>query len=283
MASIIFRLYLVNNKAVYLCVIGDISLDASLRGKGLGRWLLAYIRQYVGQNLPGRPAFVIPNEAAHKSLISAGWEIGGKLVSYVLPLAPTEELSLALGNRFLAKHIAWLINKFMSIIAQLHIRNGYSLQWVSELDSSFATLWNAIPKENLILSDRGIEHLTWRYLHHPRNKFHIVKFLKRDELVGYLIYTLSQSDNVCHIYDLIVREQKDLLCMFSLFQIQSIRHGSLSMIKLVLNDKHPYRKTLWKLGFIPRSEQGTFDVFWPTGFAQKDSLNWSITLGDKDV
>ena len=283
MASMIFRRYWMNNNPIYLGVIGDISLNADLRGKGLGKQLLEYIKQYLVINMPDMAAFVIPNEAARRSLMSAGWEFGGKFVPYVLPFRPAEKLLLAFGNGYLANHVAELIKSLISLLARLHIRKGYTMQLVDKLDDSFGALWNAISKDNLILSDRGCEALTWRYVKHPNDKFGIAKLHKKGELVGYLIFTSSELDRTFYIYDLIVKDRKDLLRMLALFVIQLIQYSGFNAIRLVLNDKHPYCGNLWKLGFIRRKDQGTFYIYWPNGFAHTLTSTWALTFGDKDV
>jgi len=282
MASLIFRPYWVNNRQIYLGVLGDISLDEDLRGKGLGRQILEYIKHYLAQHMPDQAAFVIPNEAAQKSLNSAGWEIGGRLVPYVLPLTLADRMTQVLKNSFLTTLANKLIRQLISIVTRLHIRNQYSLQIVTQPDASFEALWSAIPKVNMILSGRGLDSLTWRYIRHPHEKFNIAKLLKQDEIAGYLIFTASQSNRTFYIYDLIVKEQKDLLCMLALFLKQTTQHRDLSSVRLVLSDKHPYCKSLWKLGFIQRKDKTTFHVYWPDGHAHGD-VNWALSLGDKDV
>lgn len=283
MASLIFRSYWANNRAISLGVLGDISLDSGIRGRGFGRCLLEYVRQYLEETMPGQPAFVIPNEAAEKSLISAGWKTAGALLSYVLPIAPLERLSRALRSEFLGQKMAWLTGKAVSIIARSNVRGGYEMQLGDDIDDSFAALWHDFPKANLILSDRGIKSLTCRYVQHPHLKFHVAKLFRRGVLIGYLIFSRPESNNECHIYDLLAKDERDILCLLGLFLMRSSQKQSFGLVRIVLNDRHPYAKSLWKLGFIPRHDQGTFLTVWPDGFVQSGASNWSVTLGDKDV
>ena len=283
MASLIFRKYWVNARPVHVGVLGDISLHADLRGKGHGRQMLEYVKNYLAQHMPDNPAFVIPNEAARKSLISAGWKHGGKLVSYVLPLAHIDKLARILKSNFFIRQANAAVRKVLSFVTRLYIKKELSLQLVSEPDTSFETLWSDLSKENLILSDRGFESLFWRYSAHPHNKFSIAKLMKKGAIAGYLIYTISPSDKTYQVYDLLVKEQEDIFSMLALFLIQTLQHSDLYTIRLVLNDTHPYCKGLWKLGFIKRDDQPMFYKYWPVGFALKGDASWLLSLGDKDI
>jgi GNAT superfamily N-acetyltransferase len=275
MASLIFHPYWVDNKLLHLAVLGDISLDSSLRGKGLGRQLMEYIKKWLGWHMPDTAAYVIPNEAARKSLSAAGWKMSGMLVPYVLPLGHADKLTRAFRNMFPAS----LIKMAISVIGRIQIRKGYSIQTVNTPDASFNLLWDQISKENLIIGNRSLKTLKWRYAQHPHEKFSFVKLMLNNELAGYLIYAFSQSDKTYYIYDLTARGEKELLCMLALFIMQS----DLSTFRLALSDKHPHQKNLWKLGFIKRKDQTAFYEYRPIGFTHMNTINWAITLGDKDV
>jgi|WetSurMetagenome_2_1015567.scaffolds.fasta_scaffold00064_37 hypothetical protein len=283
MASMIYRPYLMDNKPLYLGVIGDISLDSSLRGKGLGRQLLMYVKNHLDRNLPDTTAFVIPTEAAYKSLIAARWEFGGKLVPYLLILDPADKLTGLLKSRLLAKLATAPLTCLFLLSAKLHIKKGQEIQIAGKPDSSFEVFWESVPKDNMILSDRSSGFLTWRYVNHPHEKFSVARLLNAGSLAGYLIFSSSKADGTIHIYDLIVGDQGDLLSMLSLFLTHVVRRGGYSSVRLPLGDKHPYCRNLWRIGFIQREAQASFLVHWPKGFAKSRPLKWSISLGDKDI
>jgi GNAT superfamily N-acetyltransferase len=283
MASLIFRPFSMDRKEVYIGVLGDISLDESLRGKGIGRRLLEYVRRYLTENLADLTAIVIPNEAARKSLISAGWTIEGNLVPYALPFAPVGKLTRTLRSEFLARCLSGFMKRLVLALARFQTRKGYTMRMVSEVDTSFDGFWESIPKANLILGARTVRTLTWRYADHPHVRFLIGKMMKSDELAGYLVFYYSLSDSTFYIYDLAVSEQKDLLCMLGLFLEYCTRQREAGNVRIVLSERHPYCGLLWKLGFVPRSDVGTFHVKWPNGSARENRPNWSMSLGDKDV
>jgi hypothetical protein len=283
MASMIFRPYLLNGRPLHLGAIGDIALDSSLRGKGLGKGLMLYIREYLDRNMPDQAAFVIPNEAAQRSLVAADWETGGKLFPYALVRDPGEKLERMLKSSFLARLAGLPVKTLFSLAAKLQVKRGYEIKFVDGPDDSFETLWDTIPKDDMVISDRGAGALTWRYFVHPHKKFAIAKFMKEGDLAGYLIYECSPADGSCQIYDMIVRDRSDLLCMLALFLLRPDELGNPGIVRMSLNNGHPFSANLWKLGFIRREEQATFYIHRPAGFPHQGPLNWFMTLGDKDI
>lgn len=281
-ASLIFRPFWVGNKSVYVAVLGDIALDVKLRGQGLGRRLMQYIKQYLQRNSPEQLAFVIPNNAAQKSLIAANWNKGGELIPYVLLYDPGKKLSRILKNELLAKLVTLPITILVTAAVRLRIKKGCEIQFIDNVDDSFDKLWTEISKENLVISDRGHMYLKWRYLAHPHEIFRIVKLTHGEDLAGYLIWKVSPAEKTCVIYDVLARNKKDLLCMLSLFILKIIQSDDIGTFRIVLNDSHPFRNALWKLGFIKRKAQGSFYVHWPTEFL-RSNLNWCLSQGDKDI
>jgi hypothetical protein len=134
----------------------------------------------------------------------------------------------------------------------------------------------------VIIQDKGFASLSWRYASHPRHKFRIAKLVRRAQLLGYLIFRVSEEDQVCFVYELIVREPEDVLCLVASFAGHCHSNTNVSTIRLLLNDGHPYSTELWKIGFFRRSPQGAFQLHVPSD-ASRLSSRWCLTYGDKDV
>ena len=88
MAAAIFRPYWVNGARLQTAVIGDISVDAGLRGQGLGQLLLRSMTAHLDEHFPQHPALVIPTESARRTLASVGWATAGALAPLVYVLDP---------------------------------------------------------------------------------------------------------------------------------------------------------------------------------------------------
>ncbi len=208
MASLIFRLYWVNNQPCRLAVLGDISLDASCRGKGLGRKLLQFVSQYIGEHLPDHFGLVIPTETARKSLASIGWITEGMLIPYVFLLDPKDKFTRLLRSKWLAKCASRVFHDMVFRLVRKYSKIGYSIQIVREPDESFELFWKGFLKDNFIISDKGIKTLLWRYVDHPQHQFFFAKLMRGDWLTGYLIYEYSKENQACSIYDVIVRRDQ---------------------------------------------------------------------------
>ena len=74
---------------------------------------------------------------------------------------------------------------------------------------------------------------------------------------------------------------QDLRRMLTLFVRQFQSPSGPSTIRLVLADRHPYSRSLWKSGFISRPAQGVFQVRSTKEGFDQPALH--ITSGDKDV
>ena len=283
MAALIFRPFWLNGELQYIAVLGDISLDSELRGKGLGRCLLKFMTDYLDQSHPERLAMVIPNEAAERSLTHVGWMVGGRLVPYVFVLNPEAKLPSILKGSHLGVGVARAASKAMASVHRWHLRAGYSLSVVDTLDDSFDVFWKRYPKTRLLLSDRGIETLSWRYVDHPQNKFGFAKLEHDGRFMGYLVYERSGATPMCSVYDFILLEHSDLPCLLALFVKHCADQGSIDTIRLLLVGEHPYRRQLWKLGFIAREDAGVFQLYGPKAQARLRESKWFLTYGDKDI
>jgi GNAT superfamily N-acetyltransferase len=283
MASLIFRRYWVNNEPRDLAVLGDISLDQRLRNKGLGRALLKFVSRQLDQFSSRHPGFAIPTPAVERCLDAAGWTTAGHLVPHVFLVDPRDTFAALLRNQLLARGAAAVFSRVLAASLRLSVADGASLQFVDDVDETFDTFWSEYPKENLTLRDMSQATLKWRYFQHPHYRFRVAKLVRAGELTGYLVFEPSApSDRTCRVHDLIVTRPKDLRCMLALFVRHILSAGGSSTIRVVLCDRHPYARALWKSGFVARRAQAAvFQVRSAEGcFAKRESY---VTSGDKDV
>ncbi|MCI0563596.1 MAG: GNAT family N-acetyltransferase, partial [Nitrososphaera sp.] len=280
MSSLIFRPYWVNDRPLHLAVLGDISLDASLRGKGLGQKLLHFVTRYIDEHLPDCVGFVIPNSVAKKSLSLIGWRIGGKLIPHVFLLDSADKLHELVRNRWLA---TWAARRFRAIalgILRLNLKERCSMELIPAPDDSFEALWQNLPKVGLIVRDMGSGSLAWRYVDHPHHKFRFAKFTRAGDPIGFVIFSLSPEDHTGLVYDMVVRKQGDVKSIVAAFLMHCFAYESISTVRLLMNDDHPYCRGLWALGFVPRKAAAVFQVYTPKNRIQGSPSKWAITWGD---
>ncbi|HVY07551.1 MAG TPA: GNAT family N-acetyltransferase [Burkholderiales bacterium] len=284
MASLIFRPYWLDNVKQDVAVLGDISLDSNLRGRGLGAVLLKFMTDHIREIEPDRLALVIPNAAAQRSLSSIGWVTPGRLIPHVLLLNAEHMLRRRVGGvGALAKGLAWPARQIVSALLRKARKPGYSLQLKTSLDDSFTGLWRDCDKTGAVIGDRDAETLAWRYANHPHIAFSFAKLLFGQTLAGYLVYSFSREDRECVIYDLVMRRPEESSCMLAMFAMEVSKDPEIGNIRLLLNDKHPYRANLRKLGFISREASGVFQVNGEKAREGKGSAQWILTGGDKDI
>jgi hypothetical protein len=281
MSSLIFRRFWVNNDAQDFAVMGDFSMNSELRGKGISKELIKYINSYIEKH--NYISFGMPNYIASKSLSSIGWVTKESYVSYVYLIDPTERILKHIKNQKIAKIAGNLFRKIIQFRNSFKNINNYSMECPDKFDESFDILWQDIPKEGLILRDRSLSSLSWRYENHPYQKYIIVKFMKDNQFIGYLIYIIN-NDSICSVYDIIAKEKDDIYPMLSLFLKYQLNNKKINIIRIMINDGNHYSDVLRKSGFIKRAEDNIFQIYAASSNLKLlDKHSWFSTAGDKDV
>jgi GNAT superfamily N-acetyltransferase len=283
MAAAIFRAFWVNGVFSRVAVVGDISLDEGLRGRGVGQQLLAGLSRHIEQRLSGSCAFVIPTEAARRSLDSVGWRTAGELIPYVCPINPAMRLKKLVGRKILAAVLCWPVRSMISLAVRLQMRRGFGIEVVDQFDERFDQLWARVPKAGWILGDKGRASLTWHFRDHPSRRFRVAQLVRGGELRGFVVFETEQAEPELTIQDIVVADQADLPCMLALFLLHCLERGDLGAVRLALSDRHPYARQLWRLGFIARASQGVFQVLEPPAPQPGIEGVWCLTAGDKDI
>ena len=196
MAALFFHRYRVNNHIDEFAVLGDISLDSDFRGKGIAKQLFEFINSYIEEESISC-TFVMPNDAARKSLGSAGWETKEILIRHTFFLNPTEKINEFVKNRYVSLLIGKLIQGYYNLKLGFIDHKDLKLITVDNVDDSFDSFWESLPKQGLILRDRNSAELNWRYKDHPHEQFEIAKLRLGDEFIGFIIYTNLREKRTC--------------------------------------------------------------------------------------
>lgn len=281
MASLIFRPYTCNGKPIHVAVLGDISVVQSLRGRGLGQRLLRFTTDYLNQHCTDNHGFVIPTEAARRSLAAVGWTAGGDLIPHVLAIDPTPQLRPMLRSAWLTHRAGNIYRRFVRLLWRRHLVEGATLQFVSDPDESLGELWKSSPKDGRVMRDLGVQSLIWRYSTHPHTNFTFAKLMLGGELRAYMVLTVDEQSRACSIYDLLAKSTADLCCLLALYAIGAMERRDVSTLRISVDGKHPYRRSIRQLGFVSRSPGAPFQCH-PHG-AMAARTPWTITSGDKDV
>jgi hypothetical protein len=281
MASLIYRPYTCNGKPMHVAVLGDISIVQSLRGRGLGQRLLRFTSDYMDQHSADNHGFVIPTEAARRSLAAVGWTAGGDLIPHVLAIDPAAQLRTMLRSAWLTQRACAIYRRLVQILLRRHLVKGATLQFVSEPDETLGELWRNSPKNGRVMRDLGVHSLTWRYSTHPHTNFTFAKLMLAGELRAYMVLTVDEQSRACSIYDLLAKSTADLCCLLALYAIGAMERKEVRTLRISVDDKHPYRPSIRRLGFVSRSPGAPFQ-YRPRS-AMAATTPWMITSGDKDV
>jgi GNAT superfamily N-acetyltransferase len=281
MGAAVFRLYWIDGVSVRIAVLGDISLDAPWRGRGLGLRLMRFMTAWLDQHFPGQPAFVIPTESARRALANAGWGTAGALVPHVYMLDATRYVRALVRSEWLASRIAMPLRALARSLARLHAPRDGALHLTNMLDAPLVKFTRTLPAPEGAIHDLGPESLRWRYAQHPNTRFRFAAFSRAGELRGLLVYEDATLEQTCSIYDLVATTPADMRAMLALFILRCLDTPGLGSLRILLNERHPARACLHGLGFISRRADSVFQVHSSDGTAE--ALAWCVTQGDKDT
>ena len=282
MSALIFRYYYADNQKICFAICGDISLNSEYRSKGIAKELFRFMNSNIEKkNYP--LAFVIPTYAAQKSLSSTGWKVEESLVPHVFFIDITDKIYKFIKNRWVANLLALPYKYFIRSKLFFAGTNGFYSEIVNDFDESFDEFWQTFNKENLIIRDKSVSTLCWRYKQHPQIEFLIYKIFKNNKFIGFIVYTFSKINNVCSVYEFIVQEKEYVKHAMNLFIKKIFQRRNTASIRIILNKNHQYSSILKKIGFITRGEDGVFQTYIPRGSDINKNLKWFVTRGDKDI
>ncbi len=281
MASAIFRPYYLDGRREPVAVIGDISLDARWRGRGLGRTLLRFMTTHLEQHYPDHAALVIPTESARRALEACGWRMAGTLsplvyvldpATYLQPLVRSAALARALGASIRSCVKGW-VSRYAPRRGSLHLSD--SLPGLPDAHAG----QKAPP--GIAIRDRSAWLLEWRYARHPHTRFTFASLQDGGAVKALLVFEDCTLDGSCTIYDLLSETAEDLRGLVALFILHALRSGRFTTLRAALDAHHPASSCLRRLGFVGRPDDAVFQVHSASGVAE--GLQWRISQGDKDT
>jgi hypothetical protein len=277
MAAAIPRVFWIDGARVEAGVLGDIGVLPAVRGGGRGKLLLDFLTREIVRQHGARLNFVIPTEAARRTLASIGWRTAGSLVPHVLPLDLASKAQVVVRSPAVARGIAGLHRTLLSAWLAARSARDHSLEESTEFDIEFDEFWAAFPKRGLCLGERTARTLRWRYSEHPERRFEVLKFRMAGRMCGYVISAREGAEIV--VYDLLAVPQSGLGAWLASFVRRQLATGA-AAIRVLLSDAHPCRRALTGLGFVPRESTSVFQL---QGAATPPGARWALTQGDKDI
>jgi GNAT superfamily N-acetyltransferase len=156
---------------------------------------------------------------------------------------------------------------------------------LQDFDDRFDQLWQRVRDDYPIIARRDREHLQWRYVRNPSQRYRILAYVNGDDLMGYAVCKRHQEE--MQVIDILTVQDVEVGTQLILRAAQIAREGSASALSLWLNVSHPLHRMLEKLGFcngepvtyfagrVLRPELREAEVY--------DYRKWYLTMGDSDV
>ncbi|HEX4388420.1 MAG TPA: GNAT family N-acetyltransferase [Steroidobacteraceae bacterium] len=280
MAAAIFHAYWVNGERVQVAVIGDISVDATWRGRGLGQLLLRHMSAHLGEHFPRHPALVIPTDSARRAFVKIGWTTAAALAPLVYLLDPARYLRPVVRSERLARGVGHAVRAGARLLVRRYVRPGDALSLSQAPEASFDALVRQI-SVHAAVRDSAREALEWRYVRHPHTQFVFATLRHAGEPRGYLVFEESTLSGTCSIYDLFASSPSDLRALLALFILRGLATPGLASVRVLLDERHPCRAQIRRLGFISRSPETVLQVHSRDGSAER--IAWRVSQGDKDT
>jgi len=182
--------------------------------------------------------------------------------------------------------------------------NEITVKEINFFDTSIDYFWTAIKNKYPITVQRSADYLNWRYSFHPYFKYKILLAERKGEIVGYLVYRVSEATGVdekltvAHILDLI-SEKEAIHCLLQYFEKKAelmsvdiadyfstglFHHKEFIQSGYHQDIKFPYDEIPLYFNPISHKRQGiNFLVFTKLNKEKIGNVNsWYITKGDGD-
>jgi len=279
MAAAIFRAYRFGDERVPTAVIGDISLDARWRGRGLGERLLRHLSEHLDEHHPRCPCLVIPTDSARRSLAAAGWVTGGELLPMVYLSDVGPYLKPLVRSARLASFLARPLRRFAGRRLQRLAPPAGTLELADVPPERVVdSPWGG---EAAMVRDLSGETLHWRYVRHPRMRFRFAAFREAGAARGLAVFEDHAAAGYWIIYDLRAATAADLRATLALLLERARATPRLSSVRVLLSGSHPAHEVLRQLGYIARPAEAVYQVHSRDGSAERRP--WYLTQGDKDT
>lgn len=156
---------------------------------------------------------------------------------------------------------------------------------LEDVDDRFDRLWIRVRDDYGVIAQRDRAYLRWRYVRHPTERYRILAYLDREQLLGYVVVKRYQEE--LHVVDMLSVRDAEIGARLISYAAKLAVDELASVLSLWLNVNHPLHWELEKLGFrngepityvtvkLLRPELSQAAIY--------DFRHWYVTMGDSDV
>lgn len=280
MAAAIFRPYWVEGRRQAVAVVGDISIDARWRGRGLGARLLEVMTRDLEAHFPSVPALVIPTQSARRALAHSGWIDAGQLQEWVCVLDGARFVQRFLGSAAARRvgatvraAVGWWLRRFVPAQGRLEIQRVAS--------SALKGLPAPVAPPACVLRELSTANLEWRYQSHPHCAFRFASLSSAGRKRALLVFEQDSVPGSVVIYELHATDAAQRRALLASFVEWARQQPQLKSVRMQLAAAHPLRADLRALGFLRRRGHAVFQLH--ATDQRLLTFTWLITQGDKET
>lgn len=287
--SVIPRSYWIGNRVGSVGVVGDISVDPTWRGQGVGGRMAEHAateEAFRSLSL----AMVLPNAPAARIYEKAGWQTCRVINRFKRVLRIDGLLKHRGYPDLVASALAGVGEPLLKVMFSPDSPFGSAITEMSvgrSVDTRFDELWDRAGKAECVMAVRDRKHLTWRYIDHPSVSYEFFTLQARGVLQGYIAF--HAEGDTCYIDDVFCdggqRVAQYLLACF----VANRRECSKALwISARLTDDGVWERVLARNAFVRRADNQRV-MIGRTAECEGGSgglpltHRWLVTAGDKDV
>jgi len=260
-------------------MVGDVSVAASMRGRGVAAALLA---ELLGAALARGLAacFVLPNQELTGSLTRAGFQTVGEIRRAIRLLSVQQRLRTRFGMLGgLAGSLLDVALNASDALSGDATHGKYTVAMPQDFDSSYDSLWDRLPKANTGLALRNRSYLQWRFRNKPGAPYRIFELRRGAELAGYVIH--HTEERVALVDDFLAEDAAAAQALGKAFAAaaRGAAWGDAIQVRYV---EQPDLPSPWRGGrYVMRADVQR--VMWATAPGLPAPRHWFVTPADKDV
>jgi len=269
-------------------VLGDFCLRSQYRALGPALILQKRCLQDLRKNSTG-PIYDFPSSTMTAIYSRLKYNPLGRMVRLVKVLKADNMIQKYMRIPILSKGLGLILNSLIEYNEKWNANKNPKLYFEEGkvlCGQEFSELANKVKGIHGICINRTAEYLNWKYAKNPLGSFEILKAKQGEELVGYLVTSVSADEG--SIVDALGINFPDVVKPLIFQQIKKFLRQAVSTISFPIFEGTGWFDEIKKLGFYEREPGPFYGIFEGCENAIFDGTSgefesWFILHGDRDA
>ena len=216
----------------------------------------------------------------------AGFQNLGSAIRLVKLLRSYNYIKRYVRSHILAKIIACPIDIMLKLVS----KETYSIpdknlktEIIKTFDDRFDDLWNKVAKSFVLIGERTSEYLKWRFFNSPIKEYKIFILTTKDELLGYVVFYIS--NNGVKIADFLNIDDNAFDVLLTMF-LRFVRKNGYQTITIIYFGNEKFIDKCSKFSFMKRTNETNITVYLNPKNVLADVIlepnNWYFFEADND-